>query len=222
MRLRTLAIMGLTAATGYAGWLGVSSSGLVAVSSVEVIGTEQSDAALIRRASGIREGQNALTLDLEAAEARIEELPLIAEASVSREGPLGVIIQVVERTAAIRVVSGSRTDFYDRAGSKVPAPAEPGPMPVLRGEWVGPAEVKATLAAWAALGFSDRGSASFEWAAGRGLIMQLGSVTVVLGDGAAMRQKLTTFRALKARLKGQGELTRVDLSDPSRPTVRLR
>jgi cell division septal protein FtsQ len=222
MKLRTLAVVGLTIATGYAGWIGVSRSGLVAVDSVEVTGAKQIEASLIREASGIEPGQNALSLDLGAAEARVEELPLIADATVSRRGALGVVIAVVERTAAIRVVVGPRTEFYDRDGHLVGPPDEPRPMPVLEAREFETADVEAALAAWSALTFADRSRASFSVAKQRGLIMHQDDLIVVLADASAMKTKMETLATLKERLKGQGDLKRVDLTDPTRPTVRLK
>jgi hypothetical protein len=68
------------------------------VSNVEVSGASEVPPADIVRASGI-DGASVFGLDLAAAEARIEELPKVFDATIEKHGWTSVTITVEERTA---------------------------------------------------------------------------------------------------------------------------
>lgn len=201
--------------------VGVSRSGMLGVSSIDVRGAEMVSIAEIRDVSGLELGQNALTIDLGAARDQISLLPLVASVTVRRDGSLGIVIEVSERRAALRSVEGDRETFLDRDGVVVPAPASEITIPSLVGPRPDDETRLALLLAWRSLTGSERRAVSFE-STPRGLVMDMGPTTVVLGDGSWTRLKLDTLRDLRARLRAGDRLQSVDLTDPNRPTVRLR
>jgi cell division protein FtsQ len=77
-----------------------------AVTSVQVRGEERRAEAAIAAESGIVQGANAFSVDLDAARAALLADPWIAEASLSRSLPNTILIQVRERHAAALVVIG--------------------------------------------------------------------------------------------------------------------
>lgn len=81
---------------GSMGWWGYRS--YLTVSNVEVAGANEVPADAIARASGL-EGASIFGLDLGAAEARVEALPKVADATIEKNGWTSVTINVQERTA---------------------------------------------------------------------------------------------------------------------------
>lgn len=93
--LKATAAASIVGAAIYGGaWLYLGDS--LRVQQVDITGVEVVDAYAIANAADL-DSNSLMTVDLEAASARIEELPGIASASVSRDWPQGVSIAVVER-----------------------------------------------------------------------------------------------------------------------------
>jgi hypothetical protein len=80
-----------------AGWWGYHSPWLT-VSDVRIAGTHNIAPKQVEQAAGI-DGKSIFGLDLRAAEARVEALPLVRSATVKKDGLHGVEIDVQERTA---------------------------------------------------------------------------------------------------------------------------
>jgi cell division septal protein FtsQ len=74
----------------------------------------------------VKAGESILSVDLEAVRARLLEHPLVREASVSRQLPSELIIEIEERTPAA-VVKGDGERIVDREGYVVTVPAGEGP-----------------------------------------------------------------------------------------------
>ncbi len=71
------------------------------VGTVEVSGTVKYDAWTVRQASGIRDGENLLTLDKNSVSANIlDNLPYVSEVQVGRKLPGTVVIEVTEMEVA--------------------------------------------------------------------------------------------------------------------------
>ena len=93
--LKATAAASIVGAVAYGGaWLYLGDS--LRVQQVDITGVEVVDAYAIANAADL-DSNFLMTVDLAAASARIEELPGIANASVSRDWPQGVSIAVVER-----------------------------------------------------------------------------------------------------------------------------
>ncbi len=91
----------------FAAWVVLVSSWL-GVGHVDVTGAGHAKAALIARVAAIGPGTPLARLDLGAVAARVERLPGIASASVSREWPTGIRITVTQREpVAVVAINGS-------------------------------------------------------------------------------------------------------------------
>ncbi len=95
-RLRILlTVVCIASAVGIA-WLVVQSP-LLAVRTVNVAGTNRESQAAVRAAAGVKDGSALLFVDTGAVARRVEALPWVASARVSRQLPSDLTITVVER-----------------------------------------------------------------------------------------------------------------------------
>jgi hypothetical protein len=100
----------------------VSRSPLLAVRTVEVVGAEHETAAEVAAVAGLASHPAMLSLDPAALARRIETLPWVASARVSRRWPSTVTVEVSERTAvgvAAESWAGGATYAAVAAGSPV-------------------------------------------------------------------------------------------------------
>lgn len=114
-RLRRLVAFGALALLLVTGWV-LLRSPLLAVGQVTVSGSTHVDRAQVARASGIDEGVAMMDVSPGRAESRLESLPWISHATVSREWPNRVRIELVDRTPVAQVPSGSAFAFVDADG----------------------------------------------------------------------------------------------------------
>ncbi|MGI8573808.1 MAG: cell division protein FtsQ/DivIB [Egibacteraceae bacterium] len=99
-RRKTVASIAVLVVLVIAGVL-ITRSPIFSVTTVQVEGLAASQRQVVREALGIRRGENALTVDLEAATTRVERLPWVAAADVRRLPPAGVIVTVARRRPAV-------------------------------------------------------------------------------------------------------------------------
>lgn len=104
----------------------VERSPLVALAEVRVEGAQRLDPEVIRDAADLPLGTSTLRLRLDAARARVESLPLVASASVSRVDPLTVVVAVEERVPVAVVTRGRQHVLVDAEGVVVAPGQEPG------------------------------------------------------------------------------------------------
>lgn len=195
------AAAGVLALTG--GGIALIQSGATEVASVRVQGAEVLNPVAVRRASGISPGMNALSLDLAAAEVRLERIPMVDAATVDREGALGVVITIVERRPAVIVATTVGRRALDRDGVAMPVPPAPITLPQLRVDRLEDLEqdtVRGFLRLWDRLTVAERRTAGVSWGAVRGLTIDFGPTAVVIGDGEAILAKLGAFRELRRTL----------------------
>ena len=186
-----LAIMGV-----FAGLVALYFSPALRVHEIEVGGATTVSAADIEAAAGLN-GASLLTADLSAAESRVEGLPMVKEATITRAWPRTVSIAIVERTPWAVWQAGSRAYTVDEEGV------------VLVGD--APERVPAELAL---------NVATFEWSDDRGLTITTDSgYSVVLGDSQDMEYKLAVWREIEANL-GRENMTGhvLDLRFGDRPS----
>lgn len=89
---------------------------LIAVRGIRVVGAKSVSNSQILTTSQIRTGSSMAALDTGAAAARIERIPQIASASVSRHWPGTVVVTVVERVAAALVPDAQGYQVVDGGG----------------------------------------------------------------------------------------------------------
>lgn len=117
-RWRRLAVtvtvaLGLLALTGY---LLLWHTSLIAVRGVRVVGAKNVSVSAILTAAQIRTGGPMAALDPAAVAARIERIPRIASAAVSRDWPGTVVVTVAERVPAALVPDASGYEVVDSGG----------------------------------------------------------------------------------------------------------
>lgn len=94
----------------------IERSPLVELSEVRVEGTVRGDPETVREAAGLPLGRSIMRLDLGAAERRVEDLPLVADASLRRADALTVVISVRERRPVAVVETGGGAVLVDGDG----------------------------------------------------------------------------------------------------------
>lgn len=195
-------------------------SGVTAVASVRVRGAGQLDPQELRRASGIEPGMNALTLDLAAAEARLEQVPLVGDATIARDGAFDIVITVTERAPSLLV----RTPFARRAVDAdaivMELPPEPTQLPELRIDRLPdlePETVRAVLRLWDRMSATEQRRARISWGEVNGLTLELGPLTIRLGAGEELAAKLDAVRSIRRSIPGA--IRRIDVSQLPRIAV---
>ncbi|MBW3619335.1 MAG: FtsQ-type POTRA domain-containing protein [Actinobacteria bacterium] len=148
---RTLTVLAIVAllGVGYA----VERSSLVALSEIQVSGTDRLDPDAVIEAAALELGTSTLRLDLGDAERRVRDLPVVAEVEARRVDPLTVRITVVERQPVLVAVSGGDRVLVDADGVVVARGGEDGLVAVLlpeRAALPGPGERVSALPALAA------------------------------------------------------------------------
>ena len=110
--------------------IGVAASPLLDVGSIEVDGMYRTPVEEVIGAAGIEEGDPLVLADLDAAERRIESLPWVADARVSREWSGTVRYAIQERTPLVAVATADGGWIAADADGRVLAALE-GPPPDL-------------------------------------------------------------------------------------------
>lgn len=101
----------------------VLKSPMLDVDEIVISGAIHTDAAVVTEAAGIRPGQPLLLADLDRARATVEALPWVAEASVTRDFPSGIVVEVVERVPTAVVAATGTALLVDEMGTVLaPAP----------------------------------------------------------------------------------------------------
>jgi len=195
---------------------------LLSIRSVSVQGNVVLSADSLRQAAGL-DGQSLIHPDFAGAEQRLDALPLVREAHVSRAWPFGAKITIVERAPWGTWQAGDQRSVIDNQGVVLDLPAPPGsPMitqtdpgaALVQGQRVdaGAIDVAQKLATTAqqTLGRSVTGF-EFSQAAGLTVIFD-GNLRVIFGDAQSYDFKLATLFALLQKAQNEGnELHSVDL-----------
>jgi len=90
------------------------------VQSVEVIGRRRADRDAILAALRVHRGTPILSVDLDAAKARLEALPWVRSAAVERQLPQGILVRLVERQPLAIWQHERRFDVIDQSGAVIP------------------------------------------------------------------------------------------------------
>lgn len=116
-RWRRWAIVAVLVAVtlGTTGYL-LANSSMFALRYVTVEGTSRLTPTEVLNAATVHEGTSLFRLDPGAVARRVERLPPVADAVVSRKWPHGLIIRVVERRPAGVVMTAGRAELLDPTG----------------------------------------------------------------------------------------------------------
>ena len=216
---------------GAGGWM-MARSSLFALETIEVAGTKSLTRAEVIRASGLRPGNNMLSLDLEVIEERVAALALVRGVDVTKPAPSRVRIQIAERSPAfvLETVDGS---FYLDAEAVVlgPAPIEQQALPAIRslgheieaeGERAGTPDVINALGLLASLPSTLKGDPiRVEFTGGAYSVLRPG-LTIKFGAFDRITEKIRAARMVVDRAKASRErLSLIDVRSPTRPAALL-
>jgi cell division protein FtsQ len=198
-RAAFLVVLALVIVAG-AGWALLGSS-LLVVRHVQVSGNRGLPAAQITAASGIEPGTPLARLNATSAQRRIERIPQVLSALVSRSWPDTVRIAVRERTPRLAVAAGTGYELVDPHGVVVArSVARPAGMPLLTGppgRLRNSPAVAAAAAVLASLPATVRARVLAVADTAAGVTLRLrGRVTVRWGDARRSAAKATELEAL--------------------------
>ena len=223
---RTVVIVVLLAIV--AAFVVVERSDLVGLEEVRVVGTQRLTPEQVTEAADLPLGTSPLRLRLDAAEERVEALPLVFEARSRRVDPLTVEIVVVERVPAVNARHGDERVMIDRHGVVVAEGNLAGlPQIVLAADPPRPGErVDAAPAlanahrAWQQISGPVRAEVVRYDADGPDLLdLQLASgVTVRFGRAERVDEKVRALGAVLEDLHDT-EVATIDVRAPSTPVV---
>jgi cell division protein FtsQ len=208
--------------------IGAAWSPLLDVDDVAVSGADGLDPAELRAASGVEPGDQMVLVDLAAARDRLRALPMVAAATVTREWPDTVRLEVVEEQPILRVRSGERVSVVSSTGRVLPDGLDGADaLPVLevsvappeQGEEL-PDSLQAALVVFARLPDSLRAVLT------SARIDESGVLTFSLPDDASIRfgpvedvpAKLVAIQAFLEQVTLQC-LEVLDVGQPDRPTA---
>jgi cell division protein FtsQ len=194
---------------------------LLGINAVRVVGQKTVSVQQVVAAADLRIGTPLAAADLGGARDRVQRIPQIASANVSRDWPHTVVIAVVERTAAALIPDGPGFDVVDATGVVFGKTANAIPgltvIQVQGGADVKAAAVPGALAALKALpaDIAHRVTGITATSAYSITLRLSGGVTVVWGGGDDPSAKARDLVALM-RL---GRAARYDVSAPNAPAM---
>lgn len=200
----------------------VYGTSVLGVREVRVVGTEVLTPAQVEQAAAVALRQPLARVDTDGVRARVQALPAVERAVVSRSWPSAVVVEVVERTpvAAVAVPGTRQFTLIDGAGVAYrTVPRKPPGLPLAELAAPGESDVntRAALTVLAALTDELRDQLvriSVSAPARIELTLREGR-TVIWGDDSASDRKAQVSTAL---LKRAGET--IDVSAPSVVTIR--
>lgn len=214
-----LAVVGVLALIVAGVWL-VGFSPVLGVKGVDVEGAKLLSHDDVRAAARVPEGEPLVRLDIEGIENRVEELPAIKDADVSRAWPDRVLIQVQERTVVAVFAVGERYRGMDADGIVFRSFAQqPGKLPLLKADGELTAEVR-TEGAMVAGSLPRRIARQVDHIELRTIdqidLNLRDGRTVVWGSAEESEKKAAVLAVLLAEEEAQV----YDVSVPGRPTTR--
>lgn len=206
----------------------VERSPLVALESVEVVGTDRLAVEDVLAATQLEPGTSTLRLRLSRVEDRVRALALVAEVEASRLDPLSVRITVTEREPAL-VAVGDRTEvLVDRTGTVLepgtidglPVVALPAAPPEVGTSGAEDGPLRGAVTVWRGLSGPLRAEVVRVTATAEvDLTLHLRSgVEVRFGPPTRLDEKV---RAIGSVLEDVGDrpISAIDVTAPTRPVV---
>lgn len=226
-RLRRTVIVVVVAAV-VAGLVALERSSLVALADLEVTGVERLAEEDVVAAAGVHEGMSVLRIRIGAVTERVEAMPLVDDAEVSRVGALGLRIEVDETAPVVTARFPSATLLVSENGvvlGEGEAPGTPvvevrGPAPDA-GDRVGSVPAL-EVAHEVLLGLPGPLAALVERADARAtddlrLVLE-GDLVVRWGDATRSDEKARALGAVLEDLGGR-TVSAIDVRAPMAPTV---
>ena len=237
-RLKRLVVLVAVAAVALATVI-VLRSPVLDVDDVAIDGARYTDAKTIEEATGIGVGAPLLLADVDGAEEALEALPFVEDATVTRDLPSHVVVEIDERVPAARIAMGSDQVLVDGRGRVLAAgdpsaypervPRQPAFIPVIASA-DGPAPAPGSTVDRSLLDAIGLASRLRENPAGAVTAIRLeptlrlelaGGGHADLGDVTELDAKVEAFRTAFARI----DLTcasRLDLRVPTHPVLTRR
>jgi cell division protein FtsQ len=212
----------------YGAWALMRSS-VFSLQKIDVVGAVSVSKQQVIDASGLHIGQSALGIDYAAIASRIETVPGVADARVTREGSLAVKITIIERTAALEVQGGAGNWFLDQHGVQIAASLASPNVPTIDL----PATMDITqftlddetnvLSIWTKMPAAMRQQlATFDLLPDHSVAFHLGRTLVVFGTADQIDQKLLAIRLVSARVAADHkQVLRIDVRAPDRPAAQI-
>jgi cell division protein FtsQ len=212
----------------------VERSALVGLEEVTVTGTQRLDPDEVRRAAGLTLGTSTLRLDLDGAEDRVEDLPLVRTATARRLDPLTVELSVVEREPLLRARGGGEERLVDRDGvvilegaddpvevMTVTLPDAPPPLGATIDQGTALANAHAV---WIGLSGPLRAATSeLQAASGDELSVLLErGIEVRIGRAERLDEKVRALGAILDDIGDSDEVAVIDVRAPTAPVIRGR
>jgi cell division protein FtsQ len=211
--------LGVVLVIGALLWM-VYATPVLGVREVRVVGTEALTATEVETAAAVPMSEPLARLDLDAVRARVQGLPAVDHATVSRSWPSAVVVEVVERTPVAAIRAGKEFTLIDGQGVPFRTVArKPSGIPLAALPQPGPADVntRAMLTVLDALTDELRGQLlqiSVPAPARIELTLRKDR-RVIWGDDSASETKAQVSTAL---LKRRGQT--IDVSAPTVVTIR--
>ena len=226
-RRRSVVIVLLALSLATAVGIGILRSPLMAIDSVTIAGASVVDEALILDAAGVPIGSPLLDLPLEPTAARIESIPGIRSATVTRSLSGVIHVEVVEREPTMAIRSGDGYVLVDNDGRQVrTSPIAPdGFLPVIGLVATGvpgdpaPPGSTSVLRLMGEITPPVRAAVSEVIVSGDQLALRLSQGgRVVLGDDEELRSKVISLETLLASVDLRC-VHEIDLTVPSAPAL---
>ncbi len=197
------------------GWALLGSS-LLVVRHVEVTGNQLVPATQVRGAARIPAGQPLAKVNTAAAAHRVERIPAVLSATVTRSWPDTIVITVRERTPGVAVAAAGGYDLVDEYGITVRwAAHKPAGLPLLAAPpqpLPGSADVRSAVLVLRELPRALRGKVvSVSAASPTSVTLQLSGGTTVLWGGTDRAAQKSAEIAMLLRKHARY----YDVSDPS-------
>lgn len=207
------ALLGLLAVVGLYAFL---QSPFFSLARLDIIGTAAVTSEEIAALTGVRTGDNLLTVDMKRVAENVARHPRVERAAVRRSLPGALVVTVVEYEPLVLLETEERLIALAEDGTEIPhSPEEAARLPVAR---VDTDDAAATVLLLAAMLPADVHARTAE------IMVEAGSMTlqgrfgetVLLGDASELDRKLD----IASDLIRQEKYTVIDVRFPSSPAVR--
>jgi cell division protein FtsQ len=212
------------------GWAAAFSP-LLKIDSIEVSGARHTERGVVKDAAGVSDADNLLLVSTSDIEARIEELPWVESASVTRKLPGTIKVKVIEREPAIVLSIGAATWTLDKSGRVLEAGTVSDELAILGGvdvsdiepgSTLSEPEVQSALKTWRGLppGLRREVRALFAPTVER-ISLTLADGTIVrYGAAENIRAKNRVLSAVLDRLRSSGRTAAyIDVRVPTSPAI---